>query len=67
MNVFWEVGGWLIMISVQFNNLSIELCNIFSLKEQKKAHNGISDVAEKSNKKYDFMSRKWHNFENCRG
>lgn len=45
------------MISVQFNNLSVELCNIFFSKEEKKAHNGISDVAEKSNKKYDYVSK----------
>lgn len=35
----------------------------FPPKNRKKVHNDISVVAEKSNKKYDFGSLKWHNFE----
>lgn len=33
----------------------------FFFKEQNKTHNDISDVAGESNKKYHFVSLKWHN------
>lgn len=60
-------GRLIIMISVWLINLSIELCNILFPEDQDKARwhidNDISDRAEKSSKKYDFLSLDWHNLE----